>query len=434
MVMTNRTSILVFAAAAAMLVASFSLQSEDARASGSDDAALAEIAAIKEAAESGIDEIVTAAITEIGGATSKGDANSMANAARNDVDSIYWAAVDDLARVSEQASWSEPVVAAELDAAGALEVRASEAIVAIDAAHNAWLEANWEWTAAQVAANIEWWVEHGRKRLDDIVDEYAEYLEAAVDTAAAAALRDEALADVETSVGQTIAKLDTELAQLPDDPDVRAAYTQALADIQAAGSSAERTLNDLFDAFADNQPPATTTTTSTVPPVTTTTTLPPASTTTTSTAITPPTSTSTTTTTTPAPTTTTSVAPATTTTTTSTTTTLAAALLPPRRPPMDEILFMTQPPAPTVLSASSSSASNPADESPMATVGLVRRVVDSQLPAGVSTIAAGPLVVLGLVIDAVRAAGALMAIPWLLLGIYMVALLRQSRAVVEAPA
>jgi hypothetical protein len=63
----------------------------------------------------------------------------------------------------------------------------------------------------------------------------------------------------------------------------------------------------------------------------------------------------------------------------------------------------------------------------MATVAMVRRVVDSQLPAGVATVAAGPLVVLGLIIDAVRAAGALMAVPWLLLGIYMTGLLRTQR-------
>ena len=62
----------------------------------------------------------------------------------------------------------------------------------------------------------------------------------------------------------------------------------------------------------------------------------------------------------------------------------------------------------------------------MATVGMVRRVVDSQLPAGVSSVAAGPLVVLGLIVDAVRAAGALMAVPWLLLGIYMAGLLRRE--------
>ncbi|MBT8215801.1 MAG: hypothetical protein KJO17_03015, partial [Acidimicrobiia bacterium] len=49
----------------------------------------------------------------------------------------------------------------------------------------------------------------------------------------------------------------------------------------------------------------------------------------------------------------------------------------------------------------------------------------SQLPAGVSTVAVGPLVVLGLVFDAIRAAGALMAVPWLILGAYMVGLLRQ---------
>lgn len=98
------------------------------------------------------------------------------------------------------------------------------------------------------------------------------------------------------------------------------------------------------------------------------------------------------------------------------------------------IEFMAELPDPVVLSATGGSFSELPDESSMATVGLVRRVVDSQLPVGVSAVAAGPLVVLGLIIDAIRAAGALMAVPWLLLGVYMAGLLRNSRATLERSA
>ncbi len=85
---------------------------------------------------------------------------------------------------------------------------------------------------------------------------------------------------------------------------------------------------------------------------------------------------------------------------------------------------MAELPAPVVLSSATMSSAIVMEDSDMAAVGMVRRVVESQLPAGVSTVAAGPFVVLGLIVDAVRAAGTLMAVPWLLLGIYMVGLLR----------
>ncbi|MGI9648249.1 MAG: hypothetical protein ACR2OI_06990 [Acidimicrobiia bacterium] len=413
--MSNRTSALVVGAAAIMLVASFSVQPEDARASESDDAAIAEIEAILAAASLALDDSVAAAITEIGNAKTNGDANSAQNAAHSVVDSIYSAAVDDLAKVSEQALWSEPVVAAELAAVGSLDARSAQAKAEISAAYDDWLAANWEWTAADVIADIEWWVQHGTARLDEIVEDYTEDLAEAIDTTEAAAIRDQATEDIARRVEQTITKLGIELARLPDDLTVEAAHAQAVADVQAAGDSAQRTVNELFDALVENQPPVTTTTTSAVPPVTTTTTSPPASTTTTST----------TTTTTAAPPTTTPSAP-------TTTTTVVAALLPPVDPPMAEVLFMTEIPTPAFLPSTATSASNLADETPMATVGMVRRVVDSQLPAGVSTVAAGPLVVLGLVIDAIRAAGGLMALPWLLLGVYMFGLLRQQRSVLTA--
>lgn len=427
--MANRTSLLVISIAATLLIASFSLQSEGVRASESHDAAFAEIDAIKTAAWSAIDDRTAAAIAEIGGAVKVGEANSAKNAGLNAIESIYGAAVEDIAEVVEGAPGAEPVAAAGQAAVDALAAQAAQATAEITAAHDAWLDANWEWTAEDIIADIEWWVEHGIKRLDDIVDDYASDLGESPDSDAAAALRDEALADAALSIQLTIEKLDGELARLPDDPAVQAAHTQALTDVEAARGEAELTLNALFDEFVENQPPATTTTTSTVPPVTTTSTIPPATTTTTR----PPASTTTTstTTTTLAPatstTTTTTVAP-----TTTTTTTLATALLPSVDPPMAEALFMTDMPAPIVLSASPASASNLPDDSQMATVGLVRRVVDSQLPAGVSTVAAGPLVVLGLVIDAIRAAGALMAVPWLLLGFYMAGLLRHQRSALTA--
>lgn len=91
-------------------------------------------------------------------------------------------------------------------------------------------------------------------------------------------------------------------------------------------------------------------------------------------------------------------------------------------------------PAAVVLSAAEAEAEPPQHSSDgMATVGLVQRVVDSQLPAGVSTVAAGPLVVLGLIIDAVRAAGALMAVPWIVLGGYVLLLLRTRKTDLVVP-
>ena len=396
-----------------MLVASFSLQSEEAQAAfESDGEAIAEIEAIKAAAWSGIDEAVATAVADIAEATKVGVANSAMNAGVHAVDSIHSTAIDDMALVSEQALWSEPVVAAEQEAAGALEVRAAQAAVELTDARDAWLATNWE-NAADVIADIEWWVQHGNGRLDDIIAEYAVELGDAGSTAEAAALRDKALEDIEGSVSQTLAKIDIELARVPDDPDVQAAHAQALIDVAADGASAQSTAIQLFNAFVEDQPMTTTTTTTTTVPTTTTTT----------TTVAPAT------TTTMAPATTTTTAPATTTTTvapttTTTTTLVAPALLPALPPPFDESMYMAQLPAPVVLSSSALSSAIVSEASDMATVGMVRKVVDSQLPAGVASVAAGPLVVLGLIIDAVRAAGALMALPWLLLGIYMVGLLR----------
>ena len=109
-----------------------------------------------------------------------------------------------------------------------------------------------------------------------------------------------------------------------------------------------------------------------------------------------------------------------------------AALLPPTEPPVSEMAFMPNLPAPVVLTAAAAEA-DPSLETAeeMAAVGFVRRVVDSQLPAGVATVAAGPLVVLGLIIDAIKAAGGLLLVPWLILGIYMAGLLGGWRGFTE---
>ena len=74
-----------------------------------------------------------------------------------------------------------------------------------------------------------------------------------------------------------------------------------------------------------------------------------------------------------------------------------------------------------------SSQSTSPDISATATVGFMSRVVDSRLPSVVSAVAVGPLVVLGLVLDAIRSAGIFMVIPWILLMGYMVTLLMTNR-------
>ncbi|NNJ47446.1 MAG: hypothetical protein HKP18_06395 [Acidimicrobiia bacterium] len=90
-------------------------------------------------------------------------------------------------------------------------------------------------------------------------------------------------------------------------------------------------------------------------------------------------------------------------------------------------------PEPIVLSAAATEIDLTTAETieEIATVGFVRRVVDSRLPPGVATVAAGPLVVLVLIVDAVKAAGGLLLAPWLLLAVYMTGLLRGWRAFTE---
>ena len=265
------------------------------------------------------------------------------------------------------------------------------------------------------------------------------------------------VAEAETELWSVIARIESVDSTATNNVAAAAALFPGSSSVQAAAGSAYADLAGIKAAAIDlveasYQEYAAPTTTTTVAPTTTTTV---ASTTTTTVASTTTTTVAPTTTTTVAPTTTTAPPttntttqpPATTTTTTTTvapttttmvapttTTTLApAAQLPPTEPPASEVSFMTELPPPPVVSADSAvSSAAIAEDSDLAAVGFVRRVVNSRLPAGVANLPAGPIVVLGLIIDAVRAAGALMAVPWLLLGVYMAGLLRERRGVTRA--
>ncbi|NNL13328.1 MAG: hypothetical protein HKO82_06530, partial [Acidimicrobiia bacterium] len=268
--------------------------------------------------------------------------------------------------------------------------------------------------AEEVIANIDTTLVDGVANIAGIVDQLTIQFEVHVDSILVADEEHaDALGDLDELVADTIEDLDSELAHRPFDVTVEAAHTAAVNDLAAAAAAAVSTIDATHAAWvAENTVPPSTTTT-TAPPPTTTTTVRPAT----------PSPTSTTTTSTVPPTTTTTTTPVASSTTT-TTTVAPAAPLPPSQPPMSESAYLPSLPAPVVLSAAAETSLERSAGGEMATVGFVRRVVDSQLPAGVSTVAAGPLVVLGLIVDAIRAAGALMAVPWLLLGIYMVGLLR----------
>ena len=82
------------------------------------------------------------------------------NAGLTAVESVYSAAVDDIAGVVEEAVGAAPVVAAGQDAVGALDARVAQATADIAAAYDAWLDAHWEWGAADVIADIEVTTDH----------------------------------------------------------------------------------------------------------------------------------------------------------------------------------------------------------------------------------------------------------------------------------
>ena len=446
--MAHRTAFLVVLGALVLLMASFSLQSTIAYAHDADEDAIAEIYAIKDTATADIDGVVAAVTAAMPAATSESEAAALRDGAWSDIGAIAWAAGGQMWWVADDAHWSPPVHDAFWDAVGQLEWHKSEADGEVLALYEAWVAQHAGPTPEEVVAAIDQELSNGLSKIAAIVAQFEEQLNDADSEAEATQARDEALAALDDRVAGTLNRLGSQLELLPDDPTVQAAYDGAVGTLHESADAAAATINSQYEQWVDGQtappPPSTTTTlpptttttvvlptttttvvvtTTTTPP--TTTTLAPATTTTTMTTPVPP---ATTTTASPAPTTTTTVPPTSTTTippTTTTTTTLApAAMLPDLPPPTGQASFMAKMPDPVVLSSTAASADQETKDD-MAAVALVRRVVETQLPAGVATVAAGPLVVLGLVFDAIRAAGALMAVPWLILGVYMVGLLRQ---------
>lgn len=254
-------------------------------------------------------------------------------------------------------------------------------------------------TPQQTINVIENKVEATGDAIGDFVESAEEQFEDAQTPAEAQAILDQRSQQIADRIASARLFVDSKAAQHPDDPQVQEAQTIAHEDLTEIESVASGELHQEYASWTPppgGSTPVTTlpTTTTTVSVTTTTTTVPPP----------PPTS-----------------IPNSTTTTTS-----PAAALPPPEPPRTDSAYL--PDVPEVVSEPAPSGSaDLAVVDDIATVGLVRRVVDSQLPAGVSAVAAGPLVVLGLIIDAVRAAGGLMLIPWAILGLYMTGLLRGWR-------
>jgi hypothetical protein len=454
--MPLRTAILVIGGALAMLVAAFSLQDVTALADDHDGDPVAAIWGIQSDAADAVEARTSRALADIAAATSESAVKALRDAAVAEIAGIEYLADGAMWWVASEAGWTAAVTEAYVNATGQLDTHVADRTNVVVAAADARMT---EILVADILDEMDQQLATGVSKLALIESDFEEELADTTDPAVAVAERDDAIGDVSDRVDITLDRLGDQLARLPGNPEVQAAHAAAEATMLAEADAATATINAAYDAWLGAQgsgsttttvPPATTTTVSpattsttstvpapTTPPSTTTTVAPPAppppsttvpsSTTTTTTSTTTATSATTTTSTTVPSTTTTVPPPPTTTSTTSTT--VVAAQLPPTRPPMLDTAFMPDLPAPAVLSAStaqdvrSSSASN----GDMAAVGFVRRVVDSQLPAGVSTVAAGPLVVLGLIIDAIRAAGALMMVPWLLLGIYVAGLLRGWR-------
>ena len=420
--MAKRTAFIVMLGAFSLLGASFSLQAEVALANGSNEASLAQIEAIEDAATVQIGAAESQVAQGLETATSVGEAKSIRDAGLDTIDATYWSAVDDIHSVAEDADFDEEVTSAGWVAQVSLEAEATAAAAAVTAYYDSWYTVWMAWSTEDVIWEIDWTLAFGLNKIDVIVrvlvddfeDDEVETIEEADEE------RQEALADLAERVSLTTDELDGHLAIRPADPAVQAAHASAMNDLVAAAEAAAATIEATHAAWvAENTAPATTTTTTVSTTTTTTTTVPKATTTTTA-----PTTTTTTTT----------LPPPATTTTTTTTTLPAPAALPPTPPPpmpISETAFMSDTPVRPVQVSTASSAEAFEGDSEMSTVGFVTRIVDSQLPAGVSTVAAGPLVVLGLVVDAIRAAGTLMVVPWIVLIVYMLGLLRERRLSVE---
>lgn len=436
-----------------MLMVAFSVESRVALAHDTNEESIAAIWGHQAAAAGELDAVVASAADEMAATNDPAQVTAIVDSTMSDLGHPY---EDGLA-----AMWSEvvnahffpAVVAAFNDAKNALDAHYLASEQAVHDAADARVE---EILVDDILTKINNRLTNGLNKIDGYVADVATGLDGTSDPVVAAGIRDGGLTDVANQVATTTRKLDNQLDRAPDNPEVQAAHAAAIVTLEAAADDAVAEINALYDDWlggttSTTTPPPTTTTlpvtTTTVvlPTTTTTLTLP---STTTSTLISPPTTTTTSTTTTllsttstvspttttVSPTTTTSVPGSTTTTTstpapsTTTTTVAASAPTPPPRPPRSNTAFMPDLPSTVVVAgAATKSQASGGERDGMATVGLVQRVIDTQLPSGVSAVAAGPLVVLGLIIDAIRAAGALMLIPWLVLGIYVVGLLSGRR-------
>jgi hypothetical protein len=241
--------------------------------------------------------------------------------------------------------------------------------------------------------------------MEDVLAEYEEKLAGATSQGEADEARQGALENVRSAEGDARTKIQELAAEYHSNKDVQTAMSESLFILASTKGAATDRIEEMYEAWLAGQ---STTATTKVPP----TTLPPS-----------PAKTTTTTTTEQAPTTSTT----TTTPTTTTTTTVPAAVLLPDLPDKPESSFMAVAQEPAVMVSSGSASTDMVDEDAMPMVGFVTRVVDSQLPASISAIAVGPLVVLGLVFDAIRSAGIIMMIPWILLIGYMAVLLVANR-------
>jgi len=408
--MANKSALTVVAGAMTMLVVAFSLLAGAAMAEGSISEPIDMIYSIKLEALGGIDEVVTRAETEITEATSKTAAREAHDDAQAEVAELYSDALDNMWAVVLGTDGDPDVEAAYWEAQGVLEARTTAAAGEITGFYEYWVSKNAQ-GAAEVIADMALELAKAANEFDAIVAGFGVDLAEAKTEEGAAVARDEALIKVADQVEQTREALGLLLQLLPDDPDVQGGYAQAISDLESAAADASATINGMFTEWEPPAPPTTTTTTTTLssPPKT----VPPATTTTT------------TTTSTTSPPATTTLAP----TTTTTSTIVAAAIQIEPFPPQGSELAALMPhmPAPVFSSAANESGSATEAGPEMMTVGFVQRVVNSQLPAGVAAVAAGPLVVLGLIIDAIHAAGALMVVPWTLLTVYMVGLLWNRR-------
>ena len=231
-------------------------------------------------------------------------------------------------------------------------------------------------------------LEDGVEDIEDEVSDYQETLDETSSQGVANAERLEAIEEVKDVEKDARTTINLISAGYHSNPSVQAAFTNAMVQLVQTKAAALNQIEEMYESWI-----AANTTTTTVPP-------------------TPP----------PPPATTTTT-PATTTTTT--TTTLPAAVLLPDLPDKPESSFMAT--APDVVVSTQSESPDISAEGATATVGFMSRVVDSRLPAVVSAVAVGPLVVLGLVLDAIRSAGIFMVVPWILLMGYMVTLLMTNR-------